>query len=101
MDVVPVLMEGNLPATLSVLERIADLPVSGVLVLPPSYFRPVADDGLRRFYDVVVEASRHPVLVYHIPRVGVPVPADVGASLPGWGGENSPRHAAYAPSPPA
>jgi len=96
LDVVPVLMEGNLPATLWLLERIADLPVSGVLVLPPSYFRPVADDGLRRFYDVVVEASRHPVLVYHIPRFGVPVPADVVASLPVWGVKNSAGDAAYA-----
>lgn len=96
VDVVPVLMEGNLPATLWLLERLQDLPVGGVLVLPPSYFRPVADEGLRRFYEAVVEASRHPVLVYHIPQFGVPVPAQVLASVPVWGVKNSADDVAYA-----
>jgi dihydrodipicolinate synthase/N-acetylneuraminate lyase len=95
VDLLPVLMEGNLPATLWLLERLQDLPVSGVLVLPPSYFRPVSDDGLRRFYDAVAKASQHPVLVYHIPQFGVPVPASVVASLPVWGVKNSAGDAAY------
>ncbi len=91
IDVVPVLTEGNLPDTLWLLERVNDLPVGGVLVLPPHYFKPVAAEGLRVFYERVVEASRHPVLVYHIPMYSVPVPADLVASLPVWGAKNSAR----------
>jgi 4-hydroxy-tetrahydrodipicolinate synthase len=91
IDVLPVLTEGNLPDTLWLLERVNDLPVGGVLVLPPHYFKPVAADGLRAFYERVVEASRHPVLVYHIPMYSVPVPADLVASMPVWGAKNSAR----------
>ncbi len=89
IDIVPVLTEGNLPDTLRLLERVNDLPVGGVLVLPPHYFRPVAEAGLRVFYERVLEATSHPVLVYHIPTYSVPVPADLVASLPVWGAKNS------------
>jgi dihydrodipicolinate synthase/N-acetylneuraminate lyase len=89
IDLLPVLTEGNLPDTLWLLERVNDLPVGGVLVLPPHYFRPVAADGLRAFYERVVESSQHPVLVYHIPTYSVPVPADLVASMPVWGAKNS------------
>lgn len=95
LDVVPVLTEGNLPDTLRLLDHVNDLPVGGVLVLPPYYFRPVSDDGLRTFYDRVCERSRHPVLVYHIPRYSVPVPAEVVTSLPVWGVKNSAGDPAY------
>jgi len=89
IDLVPVLTEGNLPDTLRLLRRVNDLPVGGVLVLPPYYFKPVAAEGLRAFYERVLEVAQHPVLVYHIPRYSVPVPADLVASLPVWGAKNS------------
>jgi len=89
IDLVPVLTEGNLPDTLRLLRRVNDLPVGGVLVLPPYYFEPVAAEGLRAFFERVLEVARHPVLVYHIPRYSVPVPADLVASLPVWGAKNS------------
>lgn len=85
LDLVPALMEGNLPDTLRLLERLEDLPLGGVLVLPPSYFRPVTAEGLRIFYERVLEATRHPVLAYHIPRYAVPVPAELVCTLPVWG----------------
>ena len=47
IDIVPVLAEGNLVDTLRLLRRVNELPVGGVLVLPPYYFRPVAEHGLR------------------------------------------------------
>jgi dihydrodipicolinate synthase/N-acetylneuraminate lyase len=89
IEIVPTAMEGNLPETLALLERVNDLPVRAVLVLPPYYFRPVATDGLRRYYERVLETSRHPVLAYHIPKYAVPVPAELVASLPLWGVKNS------------
>lgn len=89
IDVLPVLTEGNLADTLRLLRRINDLPVGGVLVLPPYYFKPAAELGLRVFYERVLEAARHPVLVYHIPRYAVPVPTELVAALPVWGVKNS------------
>jgi 4-hydroxy-tetrahydrodipicolinate synthase len=95
IDLLPVLTEGNLVDTLRLLRRINDLPVVGVLVLPPHYYKPAAGQGLRVFYERVLEAARHPVLVYHIPRYSVPVPAELVASLPVWGVKNSSGDPAY------
>ncbi len=95
IDIVPVLAEGNLVDTLRLLRRVNDLPVGGVLVLPPYYFRPVAEHGLRVFYERVLEVSQLPVLAYHIPRYSVPVPADLVGELPLWGVKNSSDDASY------
>ncbi len=89
IEVVPAVTEGNLTDTLSLLERLNDLPVTAVLVLPPYYFRPAETEGLRVYYERVLETSRHPVLAYHIPRYAVPVPVELVASLPFWGVKNS------------
>lgn len=95
IEIVPAAMEGNLPDTLALLERVNDLPVSAVLVLPPYYFRPVAADGLRWYYERVLETSRHPVLAYHIPKYAVPVPAELVTALPLWGVKNSAGDVGY------
>ena len=60
--------------------------------LPPYYFRPLASDDLRRFIEPVLAASRHPVLLYHIPQFGPPVPVDALTALAGpslWGVKDS------------
>jgi 4-hydroxy-tetrahydrodipicolinate synthase len=50
---------------------------SGVLMLPPFYYKPVSDDGLFAAYSEVIERvgdSRFKMLLYHIPQVsGVPL----------------------------
>ena len=74
---------------MALLEHLNDLPVTAVLVLPPYYFKPVEVEGLRRYYERVLEVSRHPVLAYHIPKYAVPVPAELVTSLPLWGVKNS------------
>lgn len=95
IQVLPAVMEGNLPDTVALLEHVNDLPVAGVLVLPPYYFKPVDVAGLRAFYDRVLEVSRHRVLAYHIPKYAVPVPAELVTSLPLWGVKDSAGDAAY------
>ena len=95
IDLLPVLTEGNLVDTLRLLRRVNELPVGGVLVLPPYYFEPAAEQGLRLFYERVLEVAEHPVLVYHIPAYAVPVPAELVASLPVWGVKNSSGDPAY------
>jgi 4-hydroxy-tetrahydrodipicolinate synthase len=96
LQVVPAVMEAALPDTLDQLEFLADLPVAAVLVLPPYYFKPVDPEGLRRFYERVLAATAHPVLVYHIPKYAVPVPAELVTSLPVWGAKDSGGEAGYA-----
>jgi dihydrodipicolinate synthase/N-acetylneuraminate lyase len=89
LHVVATVAEGNLPDTLDLLAHLDDLPVRAVMVLPPYYFKPVSTDGLRRFYDRVLAATRHPVVLYHIPKYSVPLPPDLVTGLPVWGVKDS------------
>lgn len=96
LQVIPTVAEGNLPDTLDQLAFLADLPVAAVLVLPPYYFKPVQLDGMRAFYERVLAATAHPVVVYHIPKYAVPVPAELVTALPVWGAKDSAGDDGYA-----
>jgi dihydrodipicolinate synthase/N-acetylneuraminate lyase len=96
LQIVPTVAEGNLPDTLDLLAHLDDLPVRAVMVLPPYYFKPVPAEGLRRFYDRVLAATRHPVIMYHIPKYAIPVPAELVTSMPVWGVKDSGGEAGYA-----
>jgi len=95
LEIVPAVTQGNLPDTLALLERLNDLPLGGVLVLPPYYYRPADADGLRPWFEAVLEASRHPVLAYHIPTFAVHVPTELVCSMPFWGVKNSSGDLSY------
>ncbi|MGB7447955.1 MAG: dihydrodipicolinate synthase family protein [Ornithinimicrobium sp.] len=95
LQMLPTAAEGNLPDTLTMLRHLNGLDVSAVLVLPPYYFKPADEAGLRAFYEVVIEESRHPVVIYHIPTYAVPVPAELVTSLPVWGVKDSGGQKAY------
>ena len=96
LHVVPTVAEGNLPDTLDLLEYLQDQPVRAVMVLPPYYFKPVPAEGLRQFYDRVLAATRHPVVMYHIPKYAIGLPAELVTSLPVWGVKDSGGEAGYA-----
>ncbi len=96
LHVVPTVAEGNLPDTLDLLAYLDDLPVRAVMVLPPYYFKPVSAEGLRLFYERVLAATRHPVVMYHIPKYAIALPADLVTSLPVWGVKDSGGETGYA-----
>lgn len=87
--IVPAITESSLDAALELVETVNDAPVTAVLLLPPYYFRPPSDDGLRRFVERVLAVSTHPVLLYHIPDYAPPVPVPLVAQLPVWGVKDS------------
>lgn len=87
--IVPAVTESSLDAALELVAACNDAPVAAVLVLPPYYFRPLSDDGLRRFVEQILAVSTHPVLLYHIPDFAPPVPAPLVAQLPVWGVKDS------------
>jgi 4-hydroxy-tetrahydrodipicolinate synthase len=89
IQVIPTVMQGNLPDTIEMLEAMEHYPATAVLVLPPYYFKPVTGEGLERFYEPILEATRHPVIIYHIPKYAVPVPEEVVTGLPIWGVKDS------------
>lgn len=96
LQIIPTVAEANLPDTLDQLAFLEDQPVRAVLALPPYYFKPVEPEGLRVFFERVIAATRHPVVLYHIPKYAVPIPTDLVLSLPVWGVKDSGGEAGYA-----
>jgi 4-hydroxy-tetrahydrodipicolinate synthase len=92
---VPAVTESSLDAVLEFVSAVNDLPAAGIMVLPPYYFRPLLAGQLRRFIEPVLAASRHPVLLYHIPQFGPPVPVEALTGLPLWGVKDSGGDIAY------
>ncbi|HEX4255762.1 MAG TPA: dihydrodipicolinate synthase family protein [Streptosporangiaceae bacterium] len=91
-SLIPAVTESSLDAVLEFVAAVNDLPATAIMVLPPYYFRPLAADDLRRFMEPVLAASRHPVLLYHIPVFGPPVPVEAITALAGpslWGVKDS------------
>lgn len=96
LEVIPAVMEGNLPDTLEMVRALNWLPAKAMLVLPPYYVKPASAEGLKRFYDPVLAASEHPVILYHIPKYAVPVPPGVVRDLAVWGVKDSSGEVGYA-----
>ena len=96
IQIIPAVMQNNLPETLKMLRVMEDYPAAAVLVLPPYYFKPVEPEGMVRFYEMVLEATDHTVIVYHIPKYAVPVPDQVVKELPVWGVKDSGGEEGYA-----
>jgi 4-hydroxy-tetrahydrodipicolinate synthase len=95
LEIVPTVAQGNLPDTLEMLRWLDNYPVAAVMVLPPYYTKPVSAEGLLRFYEPVLEATRHPVVLYHIPKYAVPIPEELVERLPVWGVKDSGGDSAY------
>jgi dihydrodipicolinate synthase/N-acetylneuraminate lyase len=96
IQIIPAVMQNNLPETLEMLRVLEDYPAAAVLVLPPYYFKPVEPEGMVRFYEPVLEATSHTTIVYHIPKYAVPVPDRVVQELPVWGVKDSGGEEGYA-----
>jgi 4-hydroxy-tetrahydrodipicolinate synthase len=96
VQVIPAVMQNNLPETLEMLRALEDYPATAVLVLPPYYFKPVEPEGMVRFYESALAATDHTAIVYHIPKYAVPVPPQVVKELPVWGVKDSGGEDGYA-----
>jgi len=86
---VPAVTDPSLDGALQLAEVINDIDAAAIMLLPPFYFRQYGADGLRRFAEPVLAASRHPVIFYHIPEFAPAVPPDLVADMPVWGVKDS------------
>ena len=96
IQVIPSVMQNNLPETLEMLRFLEDYPATAVLILPPYYFKPVEPEGMLRFYELALGATGHTAIIYHIPKYAVPVPEPVVGELPVWGVKDSGGEEGYA-----
>src|ERR671916_663994 len=59
VQVIPTVMQGNLPETLEMVEELNGYPAAAVLVLPPYYFKPASAEGGEPGYaEAVLEAGK-------------------------------------------
>jgi len=93
--IVATVTDPSLDAALHLIEACNDRPLQAVMVLPPFYFRPVSDEPLARFFEPIVAASQHPVLLYHIPELAPAIPLTLVERLPIWGVKDSGGDLAY------
>ena len=96
IQVIPAVMQNNLPETIEMLRALGDYPATAVLILPPYYFKPVEPEGMVRFYESALGATGHTAIVYHIPKYAVPVTPEVIRALPVWGVKDSGGEEGYA-----
>jgi dihydrodipicolinate synthase/N-acetylneuraminate lyase len=96
IQIMPTVMQGNLQDTLEMVGALDEYPATAVLVLPPYYFKPATAEGLGRFFEPVLGATSHPVIIYHVPKYAVPVPEEVVTGLPVWGVKDSGGEPGYA-----
>ena len=96
IQIIPAVMQNNLPETVELLRALEDYPATAVLILPPYYFKPVEPVGMVRFYESALGATGHTAIVYHIPKYAVPVPERVVKGLPVWGVKDSGGEEGYA-----
>jgi 4-hydroxy-tetrahydrodipicolinate synthase len=57
----------NFPETIDLASHAAANGADGVLVIPPFYYKKPAHEGLVKYYSMILEASKIPVHLYHIP----------------------------------
>ncbi len=57
----------NFPETIDLLAHAAANGADGVLCIPPFYYKKPALEGLAKYYSLILEASKIPVHLYHIP----------------------------------
>lgn len=58
-----------LPETLELMETAARRGATAVLVPPPFYFRNASAKGIENWFNIVLERSNLPVILYHIPAM--------------------------------
>lgn len=85
----PALISNSLGEIWEYLEFAQDLPLTAIMVLPPSYLRPVADERLIEFYEDIAYRSIHPIIAYNIPATAITIPSKVANRIPIWGVKDS------------
>jgi 4-hydroxy-tetrahydrodipicolinate synthase len=89
VPVIASVMENALPDILDAVRGFNELPLAATLVLPPFYLREPQTDGMRELFELIVSASEHPLIAYHIPGLAPAVAPSIVIDLPLWGAKDS------------
>jgi len=88
-SLIPTLICNSLGEVAEYLSFAQDLPLDGIMVIPPSYFKNVSNQSLKDFYQRVTDQSSHQIIAYNIPACSLPISAEIASSVPVWGVKDS------------
>jgi 4-hydroxy-tetrahydrodipicolinate synthase len=88
-SLIPTLICNSLGEIEEFLSFAEDLPLAGIMVIPPSYFKNATDETLIEFYNVVTSKTSHKIIAYNIPAFSLKISPEVVAKVPVWGVKDS------------
>lgn len=86
---IPTLICNSLGEIEEYLSFAEDLPLAGIMVIPPSYFKNVSDQTMRDFYLSVTDKSSHKIIAYNIPACSIAIAPEIVSKVPVWGVKDS------------
>lgn len=88
-SLIPTLICNSLGEIEEFLSFAEDLPLAGIMVIPPSYFKNATDKTLIDFYNLITSKTSHKIIAYNIPAFSLTISPDVAAKVPVWGVKDS------------
>jgi 4-hydroxy-tetrahydrodipicolinate synthase len=86
---IPCIISNSLGDIWEYLAFVEDIPVKAIMVIPPSYFKPIDNLSLIDFYKAVAERSRHQIVAYNLPSFSMKIETEVAVKSPIWGVKDS------------
>jgi 4-hydroxy-tetrahydrodipicolinate synthase len=88
-EIIPTVISNSFGEILDFFKFIEGMPISAVMVIPPSYYRPIPDSSLIDFYKRLSEKTEHKIIAYNIPSSSIRISPMVLSQIPVWGVKDS------------
>jgi 4-hydroxy-tetrahydrodipicolinate synthase len=88
-EVIPTIISNSYGDIQEYLKAVEDLPISAIMILPPSYFRPISDAAMIDFYKRLSDQTHHTIIAYNIPESALTITPTVLSNIPVWGVKDS------------
>jgi 4-hydroxy-tetrahydrodipicolinate synthase len=86
---IPTIISNSLGDIWEYLDFVKDIPVEAIMVIPPSYFKPIDNQSLVDFYRAVASRTQHKIVAYNIPSCSMKIDVEVAKNIPIWGVKDS------------
>lgn len=86
---IPCIISNSLGDIWEYLAFVKDIPVKAIMVIPPSYFKPIDNQLLIDFYNEVAQRSAHQIVAYNLPSFSMKIDTEVAIQTSIWGVKDS------------
>jgi len=86
---IPTVISNSLGDIWEYLDFVKDIDVEAIMVIPPSYFKPIDNESLISFYKAVTSRTHHKIVAYNIPSCSMKIDVEVAKNIPIWGVKDS------------